>query len=401
MESLLVTTALGVFEANLEDSGTLLHVFQDSDAANHLVRVSENNNCFAATGGTRALISFWKFSEKTAGPFYKVSTPEKIVCMHFSADGSLLFAGGVSGSVFIWQTFTGSLLKQWTAHFSEIVSIKMNSDESLLVTASRDNSIKIFANIFSGPVSAQTTLSGHSLPIRAISIAGGQLFSISDDSILKIWDFPIGKETKSVSLPSPGLAIAADLFSVFVGLENGQIFCMRNEDSIVDAHGGPVNSVALNMDGSRLVSSSTVDGVRVWDARKLQTLRTITLAATERSPPLAVAIYFNPSVKSAFSQLKPLQRVLTEIEKIQKIERRVGSVRKNIFSDEEREWVLSKDFFSQVSLGATTMNVEEAVAEVEKQRLLTLEWIEVCKAAQGEETGKGVTMIPDRPSPVM
>ena len=401
MESVLVTTTAGVFSVDLEDGKNCHHAFQDSDGAREISRVSRSSNVFAGTGGSRALVSFWKFSEKSANPFYKVSTPEKLSSMAFSKDGNFFFAGGLTGSMFVWQTFTGFLLKQWTAHFSEISKIILNPEETMLITASKDGSIKIFslAQIFSEAApSALTTLSGHSLPVTKISLAQNYLVSIAEDSYLKVWSFPGGAELKSAPLHSLPTAVVADaLAGIFLGFENGQVACTNWENleiSTLDAHAGPVCAVVLSMDGSRLVSAS-VDGVRFWDARKMQTLRMITLASLDKSVPVGLEIFARPG-NEKFPQLKPLQRVLTEIEKIEKIQK-IGGNFKNIFGKEEEEWLLSEKFFSEIS-DAQGCAVVNAAAEIEKQRRLTLEWIEVFQKSSKQPMLE-ISNLPERPRP--
>ena len=397
-----MTTTAGVFSVELEDGKNCHHAFVDSDGAREISRVSEKSNVFAGTGGSRALVSFWKLSEKSANPFYKVSTPEKLACMAFSKDGNFFFAGGVTGSMYVWHTFSGSLLKQWTAHFSEISKIILNPEETLLITSSKDCSIKIFslAQIFSEAApSAISTLSGHSLPVTRISLAEKYLVSISEDSCLKVWKFPEGAELKSVALPSLPTAVVADaLAGIFIGFENGQVATTgwdNLEISYQGAHAGSVCAVVLSMDGSRLVTAG-VDGVRVWDARKMQTLRMITLASLDKSIPVGLEITSRPG-NDKFPQLRPLQRVLTEIEKIEKIQKAGGAVSKDVFKTEEEEWMLSESFFSEI-LDAQGCAVVDAAAEIEKHRQLTLEWIEVFEKS-AKQPSLEFSSLPERPRP--
>ena len=83
---------------------------------------------------SKGLLHYWRMDSSSGNPVYKCSSPEVISTMVFSSCGGLMFAGTPSGTIYVWQTWTGNLLKSWTAHFGAITCMRISNDDSILFT---------------------------------------------------------------------------------------------------------------------------------------------------------------------------------------------------------------------------------------------------------------------------
>ena len=65
-------------------------------------------------------------------------------CLAFSTDSRLIAAGGVDGSVTIWDLATGQLHRRFQGHTEWVRSIKFSPDSTRLYSASRDKTVKVW-----------------------------------------------------------------------------------------------------------------------------------------------------------------------------------------------------------------------------------------------------------------
>ncbi len=147
-----------------------------------------------------------------------------VLCLQFDADPEedLLVSGSSDSNVFIWKFSTGELLQRITrAHRESVLNVRF--DKRILVTSSKDKTIKIFnrrplryGDLGYEPVGAVATtvkpygyepdlalelpikpeftmigrLDGHSAAVNAIQVKGRTIVSVSGDRNIKVWDWP-------------------------------------------------------------------------------------------------------------------------------------------------------------------------------------------------------------------
>jgi WD40 repeat protein len=170
----------------------------------------------------------------------------------FSPDGALIATvTAQSGStrrfehsITVWDAGSGRKLGQLGAgayprpHFDRIWSVVFSPDGSRLLTASSDETAKVWAldqasgggtvDIWETPV-----IDGHASWIRYASFSpdGARIVSAGDDHAIKIWDVASGEELITLS-----------------------------------GHTGWVGSAVFSADGSRILSASSDGTARIWDA---------------------------------------------------------------------------------------------------------------------------------------
>lgn len=112
----------------------------------------------------------------------------------FSPDGKHLLTGGRDAHLKVWNTINWNCEQNFAAHLFAIYQIIFHPNLPYFATSSRDKSIKIWrSEDFSllKNLSIEKSREGHRLSVNNIcwSNDGKQLLSVSDDKMLKMWDF--------------------------------------------------------------------------------------------------------------------------------------------------------------------------------------------------------------------
>ncbi|KHN94367.1 F-box/WD-40 repeat-containing protein [Metarhizium album ARSEF 1941] len=167
-----------------------------------------------------------------------------VLCLQFDADPSedIIVSGSSDSNVFIWKFSTGELIQQITkAHRESVLNVRF--DKRILVTSSKDKTIKIFNRrplrfgdlgygsselAFSAvgktikpygyepdlaqelPVKEPYTmigrLEGHGAAVNAIQVRGRTIVSVSGDRHIKVWDWPDQVCTQTIPAHDKGIA---------------------------------------------------------------------------------------------------------------------------------------------------------------------------------------------------
>ena len=266
-----------------------------------------------------------------------------------------MFAGTATGAIYVWQTWTGNLLKSWTAHFGAVTCLKLSEDDTRLFSASEDTTVKVFyvPDLFGDEVVVPTqVVTGHSEVVTDIHVTEeltgvvGQSYLLvtgSGDKSVKL--FRISKSSTQIStraLPAGVTKVGmAHDGRIFASCVNGAVFVCFPAAELVQFgafHKGPVTGLALSLDCSRLVTCAE-DGVKIWDTTSLVPLlsvlgpqqqlkdssallmltRRVVVAEEIQGGELLGADLRLVSAIDSYLQFKPLQRVLTPVESIDKI----------------------------------------------------------------------------------
>ncbi|CAK0842153.1 unnamed protein product [Prorocentrum cordatum] len=274
----------GIFATDLH-TGALVATFEESVAQPCAFgMVGGSSGHVHAVQANKALWHVWAWGDKK--PSYRASLPEKMTAMTFTGDATLCFGGAASGSIYVWQAATGALLSCWPAHYREVTQLVVSQDESLLVSASADASVNVYAVADVCAERAPRPLhswSGHALPVTSVALLpGGGLHQVvvsaSLDRSVRLWDVGTGKPLASHTLPVPvhSVSVSPSGAELLVAGGCGELRsisppCGPGEGaSSYVGHAGTVLSCALNADGSKAVSCSEADRVRVWETRMRQ-----------------------------------------------------------------------------------------------------------------------------------
>ncbi|HJU03827.1 MAG TPA: WD40 repeat domain-containing protein [Nitrospiraceae bacterium] len=179
------------------------------------------------------------------------------VCVAFSPDGIHLASGNDIGKIKLWEVLpSGEEKLQHKGHWQEATDDEMSDtrgffvedeggfnkpmdywigaivftpDGKLLVTGSRDATIKFFEM---PNLTEARTLKGHAGWVRSLAVSpdGKVLASASDDHTIKLWDIESGRHFRTLRI-----------------------------------HTGPVRCVTFSPDGLRLASASWDRTVKLWE----------------------------------------------------------------------------------------------------------------------------------------
>ncbi|VUC27597.1 unnamed protein product [Clonostachys rosea] len=166
-----------------------------------------------------------------------------VLCLQFDAspEEDLLVSGSSDSNIIIWRFSTGEILQRLTrAHRESVLNVRF--DSRILVTSSKDKSIKIFnrkplkygetgyrVDEVVSPVATNIkrygfdpdlghdlpvippftmigSLEGHSAAVNAIQVRGDVVVSVSGDRHIKIWNWPQRVCTQTISAHDKGIA---------------------------------------------------------------------------------------------------------------------------------------------------------------------------------------------------
>lgn len=216
----------------------------------------------------------------------------------------------MSGTVYVWDTTSGQLLRSWAAHYKRVTALAVLDDDSMFFSGGEDTLVKAWAladllditqNWAGGHrLEPRHMWSGHTLPITSITCGSGGSHSIilttSMDRYCKIWSLASGTLVRSSSYPVGVTCSRLDVGEqvLYVGGADGRVFetdlievpfrgtsssdnCATSlgGHACLEGHQGPVTCIALTWDGEMLVTGAEDGAVRVWGVRSRQCIRVL------------------------------------------------------------------------------------------------------------------------------
>lgn len=352
----------GIFATDLH-SGALITTFEESAIQSHTFGTIGNSaQHIFAVQAKKALFHVWGWGDKK--PCYRASMPEKMTAMAFTGDAAMCFAGSVSGSIYVWQMGTGSLLRCWPAHFREVTQLLVSQDESYLVTASADASVHVYnlADIFSEATPRPFhNWSGHALAVTSLAQLPGRgaqqaIASASVDRSVRLWDVGTGKPIAARTLSEPVHRICAgpNGTELLCACGNGELRSLSlgsrpsEGDGLFTGHVGAVLSCALSADGSRAASCSEADRIRIWDTNTRQCVSQV--LATRNVQIGCVQIVQRGGHAPRPPPFQPFQRLMTAPEDLPSVP--IATVgRAGVLSEAIAPQASSRDFIDRIAWG--------------------------------------------------
>jgi DNA-binding beta-propeller fold protein YncE len=169
----------------------------------------------------------------------------------FSPDGRRIVSAGLDRTLKVWDAAAGAELRTLTGHIDAVNACAFSPDGTRIVSASDDGTLKIWDAENGAEL---VGLTGHTKAVVdcAFSPDGSRVLSASLDNTLKIWDADSGSMLKTFTGRAP-IHKERTGPSLFIGAAGTRSFWF--------------SGCAFSPDGTRIVSTSSDDILRVWDAR--------------------------------------------------------------------------------------------------------------------------------------
>ncbi|KEZ41880.1 hypothetical protein SAPIO_CDS6697 [Scedosporium apiospermum] len=191
----------------------------------------------------------------------------------FSPDCSILASASRDRTIRLWDTKTGEEKQILKGHSDWVDTVAFSPDGSILVSASHDRTIRLW-DVKTGE--EKQVLEGHSdwVDVVAFSPDGLMLVSASHDQTIRLWDIKTGEKRQVlkghsawdniVTFSPDGLMLASASSDRTIRLWNMDL---SEEKHILKGHRGEVIAVAFSPDSLMLASASNDRTIWLWDAK--------------------------------------------------------------------------------------------------------------------------------------
>ena len=230
-----------------------------------LSRLAIRQAFFAAVAAQDVSLAFAQLSQCVFAEAFDVASS-----LVLSADGRYVAAGGMGGTLHVWQVANRTVVLMASAHGGTVRALAITADGKLIATGGTDGIIRLWAL---GDAKARTTWQGHPSQVTGVALsADGQwLASCGNDGKVKLWNAETGQQ-HAVFEGHTGavyaVALSADGQVMASGSEDGTVRLwdvrLEKQRAVLHGHDGGVWSVALSADGGIVVSGGSDAIVRLW-----------------------------------------------------------------------------------------------------------------------------------------
>ncbi|KAJ0403241.1 hypothetical protein ATCC90586_001648 [Pythium insidiosum] len=206
------------------------------------------------------------------------ATEVNSVC--FNASGKVLFSGSSDGTVRAWEATTCRAVGEYrgtgTAH--PLLCVRVSEDGEMVLGTGCDRKCFVW-RVGTGRVFQ--TLTGHKGKVLAAefsTLAPNEVITGSSDRSLRVWDVAKGRSVQSINCRSSCNDLAMALGGQFASAhQDGAVrfWDARSKQplqELVGLHTDQVTSVSFSRDGTRLLTNSRDNTLRVVDTRTFESV---------------------------------------------------------------------------------------------------------------------------------
>ena len=244
--------------------------------------------------GTRVATAIQKDNEGWAS-VWNIETGEKlftvdqgtsrIAAAAFSPDDSILATASADQTAKLWDAHNGNRIKTFYGHSEALTNVKFSPDGTKLATASWDRSAIIW-NVATGQ--EILTLNGHTRDVNTVAFnpAGNLLVTASSDKTIRVWNVAASHEYQTfVNGPKVDFIKGAELAYSPDGTKlvaansdlEPKVWDLKTGDVLftLKGHTDLVSYATFNQDGTLIGTASNDGTAKVWDATTGKELLTL------------------------------------------------------------------------------------------------------------------------------
>ncbi|WP_338144827.1 toll/interleukin-1 receptor domain-containing protein [Fertoeibacter niger] len=199
---------------------------------------------------------------------------DRITDAAFAQDGASVVTASIDGTLRIWETTSGQLIRVFDGHDGAVTSVDISPDGTRLVSGSREDNTTRLWDVHTGVPVGEIMRHAYAVQDVAFSPDGTRVVSASIDHTAKIWDASTGLQVgvameheyhvRTVGFNFDGSLVVTSSDDGSARLWNGTTGApvgdpMRHADWVIGASFSP--------DGSRVLTFSRDGTARLWDGR--------------------------------------------------------------------------------------------------------------------------------------
>ena len=197
------------------------------------------------------------------------------------SDGRRFVSASADNTIRLWDLRTGEALQTFTGHQAFVNAIALSPDERTFYSGSADGALLVWDT---GTSSQRAEFAGHAGPVNALDRTpdGRYLVSAASDGTIKVWD--TNTQALITTLEGHNGAVNAVLVS-----DDGQRIISGGTDQtiriwdwqtgetigVLEDHDSYINAIAISLDGRFLFSASADQTIKRWDLNSGEVLDTL------------------------------------------------------------------------------------------------------------------------------
>lgn len=213
----------------------------------------------------------------------------------FTPDSRQIAAGLSNGTVRLWNTSNGEVIRTLSGHRYAVRAIAISLDGRFLASASADQTIKLW-NLQTGQLIQTIRQQPNDGIIHTILISpnGQRIATATDSNKLQLWEFATGRLIRTVV---DGVAGTGDRLPIAFSPDSQTLATADLDHSVkvwnantgariitLRGHQQTLQDLAFSPDSKTLASSSTDHTVRLWNLNTYQGIRTLNVAQSAGHP---------------------------------------------------------------------------------------------------------------------
>ncbi|MCH8047275.1 MAG: PD40 domain-containing protein [Planctomycetes bacterium] len=256
------------------ESGQQIKTLKGHTSRIHAVAWSPDGKLLATAGYDR-VAHIWDVASGES--LHSLPHSGQIWTVAFSPDGRSLATGTHSSQTTVWDVSTGAKLQSFQGHAGRVGSVAWHPDGKRLASASYDGTVKIWK------IRAQDASPGFGDDTQRVAWSPDDrlLACETDGDETVVRDATTGNEllrlagTKPAWSPDGKCLSTIDKGRLRVWNVDGSAATLQKNLDSITPHSGAVESIVFLPDGSRLVSASSDNTIKVWDIASGKCLSTL------------------------------------------------------------------------------------------------------------------------------